>query len=355
MGRVDRDESARQENLLSSGSFLIKALSVAMEEDELCFPQVNTSCRKTSRPHLEATVTLSVLSCITMLTVVLNLLVITSISHFRQLHTTTNFILLSLAVADFLVGCLQMPAEILLYRGCWTLGDLICTANYFLGVLTVSVSVGNMVLISVDRYIAICDPMFYSTKVTLKRVQLCICLCWIFSAVHSSWMLRDSLKQPGRYNSCYGECVIVVNYIEGAIDLVVTFFAPILVIIVLYMRVFVAAVTQARAMRSHITAVKAQRSKKITAKKSEMKAARTLGVVVVVFLVCFSPYYCLSVAAENNLVGVSTAVIQIWLMYFNSCLNPVIYAFFYSWFRKAIKHIVTFWILKPGSSEANIV
>ncbi|KAL7385225.1 hypothetical protein ABVT39_017926 [Epinephelus coioides] len=66
--------------------------------------------------------------------------------------------------------------------------------------ISVSASVGNMVLISADRYIAICDPMFYSTKVTVKRVQLCICLCWIFSAVHSSWMLRDLLKQPGRHS-----------------------------------------------------------------------------------------------------------------------------------------------------------
>nr|XP_033470921.1 trace amine-associated receptor 8a-like [Epinephelus lanceolatus] len=330
-------------------------MGVAMEEAELCFPQVNTSCRKMSRPYQETMFIYSLLSFITLITVVLNLLVITSISHFRQLHTTTNFILLSLAVADFIVGCLQMPAEILFYRGCWTLGDSMCAVYYFLGFLCVSASVGNMVLISADRYIAICDPMFYSTKVTVKRVRLCICLCWIFSAVHSSWMLRDFLKQPGRYNSCYGECVIVVNYIEGAVDLVATFVAPILVIIVLYMRVFVVAVSQARAMRSRITAATAQRSNTITAKKSEMKAARTLGIVVVVFIVCSCPYYCLSVAAENNLVGVSSAAIQIWLMYFNSCLNPVIYAFFYPWFRKAIKHIVTLQILKPGSSEASVV
>ncbi|XP_078030368.1 trace amine-associated receptor 8a-like [Epinephelus lanceolatus] len=326
-----------------------------MEEAELCFPQVNTSCRKTSRPHLEATVTLSVLSCITMLTVVLNLLVITSISHFRQLHTTTNFILLSLAVADFLVGLVLMPAEIIIYRGCWILGDIMCVVYCFSAFFAVSASVGNMVLISADRYIAICDPMFYSTKVTVKKVQLCICLCWIFSVVHSSWMLRDFLKQPGRYNSCYGECVIVVNYIDGAVDLVVTFLGPFLVIIILYMRVFVVAVTQARAMRSRITADTLQRSNTVTAKKSEMKAARTLGIVVVVFIVCNCPYYCFTVAAENNLVGASSGNIELWLVYFNSCLNPVIYVFFYTWFRKAIKHIVTLQILKPGSSEANIV
>uniref|UniRef100_A0A3Q1JKR9 G-protein coupled receptors family 1 profile domain-containing protein n=1 Tax=Anabas testudineus TaxID=64144 RepID=A0A3Q1JKR9_ANATE len=112
-------------------------------------------------------------------------------SRFRQLHTNTNLLVLSLAVADFLVGLLQMPIEIILNQGCWLLSDFMCTVNAFLSYFLVSVSVGNLVLISVDRYVAICDPMFYYTKVTLNRVQICICLCWVFSAVHSSWILRD--------------------------------------------------------------------------------------------------------------------------------------------------------------------
>uniref|UniRef100_A0A3B4W963 G-protein coupled receptors family 1 profile domain-containing protein n=1 Tax=Seriola lalandi dorsalis TaxID=1841481 RepID=A0A3B4W963_SERLL len=237
-------------------------------------------------------------------------------SHLRQLYTSTNLLLLSLAVADFVVGLLQMPVILLQNQGCWILGDLMCAVHYFLGFLIVSVSVGNMVLISVDRYIAICDPMFYSTKVTMKRVQYCVYLCWVFSAVHSSWILRDFLKQPNRFNSCYGDCVVVVSF--------------------------------ARAMRSHVAAVTLQRSQTVKAKKSEIKAARTLGVVVAVFLLCNSPYYCFAVAAESNLVGASSAPIEIWLVYFNSCLNPVIYVFFYPWFRKSIKKIVTLKILQSA-------
>ncbi|XP_051259314.1 trace amine-associated receptor 13c-like isoform X3 [Dicentrarchus labrax] len=327
----------------------------ALEEAELCFPQVNNSCRKTIHPELEVALIYSLLSCITLLTVVLNLLVIISVSHFRQLHTTTNLLILSLAVADFLLGFLQMPIEILLFQGCWMLGDFVCAVNYFLGFLIVSVSVGNMVLISVDRYVAICDPMLYSTKVTPKRVKFCIAMCWIFSAVHSTWILRDLLKQPDRYRSCYGECLIIMNYVEGAFDYAVTFVGPIVVIIVLYLRIFVVAVSQARALRSHNAAVTLQRSKTVTAKKSEMKAARTLGVVVVVFILCSCPYYCFTVAAENNLMEATSVVAQLWLLYSNSCLNPIIYAFFYPWFRRSIKHIFTLQTFKPGSSDTNIL
>ncbi|XP_058508744.1 trace amine-associated receptor 13c-like [Solea solea] len=317
----------------------------APEEAALCFPHINTSCRRRTGPYVETMLTYTVLSCIAILTVILNLL----------LHTTTNLLLLSLAVADFLVGLLQMPLLLLQNQGCWFLGDVICVVYYCLGFLVVSVSVGSMVLISVDRYIAICNPMFYTTRVTLTRVKLCVCLCWIFSSVHSSWILRGVLKQPDMYNSCYGSCVVVVGFAEGLVDLIATFLCPILIISVLYLRVFVVAVSQARAMRSQIVVVTVVHSQTLKAMKSEIKAARTLGIVLVVFLLCTCPYSCFAVAAETALLGASYSLIMLWLVYLNSTFNPVIYVFFYPWVRKTIKHIFTLQILQPGSRDVSVM
>lgn len=271
----------------------------------------------------------------------------------RQLHTPTNLLLLSLAVSDMLVGLVLMPVEIIYIEACWTLGDILCTIYYVMDYIITSASVSNMVLISIDRYIAICDPLHYPTRVTQSRARFFVCLCWVCSVIFRLLLLQDHLAQPGKSNSCFGECVVVINYIAGILDLVFSFILPISCIILLYTRLFFVAVAQARALRSHVASL--QRSGGAVVKKTEMKAARTLGIVVVVFLFCFCPYYYPALAGEDTLVDASSASAEIWLAHFNSCLNPVIYAFFYPWFRKSIRLILTLQILKPGSSDVKML
>ncbi|XP_077946553.1 trace amine-associated receptor 13c-like [Gasterosteus aculeatus] len=318
---------------------------------ELCFPQlINTSCRKPIRPQLEAMLIYIVLSSISLLTVALNLLVIISISHFKQLHTPTNLLLLSLAVSDFFMGFF-MIFQIMMIDGCWLLGDLMCSLWLILLSIIIFCSIGTMVLISVDRYVAICYPLHYFNKIKPKTVQVCVCLCWMFAASFTSVMMKDNLQHPGRYNSCIGECVIDMNYIANVFDLIVTFIVPITVIVILHMRIFAVVVYQARAMRSHIAVV----ITKVTVKKSEMKAARNLGVVVVVFLICICPYFCFVLTSQKYVYTATSVTIVIWLFNCNSCLNPLIYAILYPWFRKSIKVIVRLQILKPGSYRTNML
>ncbi|XP_017260188.1 trace amine-associated receptor 13c-like [Kryptolebias marmoratus] len=324
--------------------------------DELCFPQLfNISCKKPLQRHAENIFIYILLSCISLLTVTLNLLVIISISHFRQLHTPTNLFLLSLSVSDFLVGLLLMPVRILQKGGCWVFGSFMCGFFNYVSSIITSASVGNMVLISADRYVAICDPLRYPNKVTQRKVKVCVCLCWAFSVLYNGVLLKEFLKNPDKYNLCYGECVILVDYITQTFDAIFTFLSPITVIVVLYMRVFVVAVSQARAMRSHIAAVSQQGSVSVSARKSERKAATAIGVVVIVFIISFCPFFVPAFAGEEFLSNEGFSVFTIWLFYFNSSVNPIIYAFFYPWFRKCIKHIVTLQILQPDSCDAIIL
>ncbi|XP_026151927.1 trace amine-associated receptor 4-like [Mastacembelus armatus] len=325
-----------------------------MEETELCFPQLNSSCSRVVRPYA-LTIFLYILLCtINLLTVFLNLLVIISISHYKQLHSPTNLLVLALAVSDFLVAPI-MFFQVLLINGCWLLSDLMCSLYTVMDYIITSTSIGIMVLISIDRYVAICDPLHYPTKVTQKRVQVCVFLCWILSALCHILMMKDNLVYPGKYTSCIGECVVVIEYVAGRVDLFLSFIGPITVIIVLYMRVFVVAVSQARAMRSQTVTVTAQGSMGLRAKKSELKAARTLGVVIFMFLICLCPYFCVTLTSQDTLINEYQAAPVLWLFYFNSCLNPIIYIFFYPWFRKCIKLIFTLEILRPGSCDTNVL
>lgn len=323
---------------------------------ELCYPELaNFSCRGFMRPRSAAVLLYTLFSCITVLTVTLNLLVVIAISHFKQLHEPTHLLLLSLATSDLLVGLLVMPVEMMRFiETCWLLGDLICALSYIVGFTLTSASVGNMVLISIDRYIAICFPLQYSAIITRGRVEVCVCLCWACSFLYNGLILKNHLREPDKHNSCYGKCLVVIDYVSGTIDLVFTFIGPCSVIFVLYGRVFIAAVSQARALHSRNTVVPAGRVR-VTAKKSERKAARTLGIVILVFLMTFCPYYYPSLAGQDISNSASSWAIVSWVLYFNSCLNPLIYALFYPWFRKAVQHIVTLKILEKDSSQANIL
>ncbi|XP_029968216.1 trace amine-associated receptor 13c-like [Salarias fasciatus] len=326
-----------------------------MEAADLCFPQLlNASCGRPPRPHFETLLIYVLLSCVSLLTVVLNLLVVISISHFRQLQTPTNLLLLSLAVSDFLVGLL-MCFQTMLIDGCWYLGDFMCTLYQCLAYVITSASLGTMVVISVDRYVAICCPLQYSSRITQQRVQVCVCLCWICSVLFQCLNLMDSFQQSGRFTSCVGECVFVISQTAALADLVFSFVVPITVILILYLRVFVVAVSQARAMRQQLVPAGPHKSGRATPKKSEMKAARALGTVIVVFLICMCPYYCVSLSGQENALDSSLAAFMVYLFYFNSSLNPIIYAFFYPWFRKSIRLIVTLQILQPDSCDTNML
>lgn len=261
----------------------------------------------------------------------------------RHLRSPTNLLILSLAVSDFLVGFFAMLSGLFLTDPCWYLGESMCAVFCILNVIISSSSVGNMVLISIDRFLAICDPLHYPIRVTMGRTKICICLCWMCSILYNCLILSSFLENPNAYNSCYGECVLAFDNVIGTVDFFCTLIAPVAVIIVLYAMVFSVALIQARAV--HVLHA-ASGSVSVKPHKSEIKAAITLGVVVLIFLICFPPYFFPYLAGQDIKINDSSSSFTVYLLYFNSCLNPVVYALFYPWFRKSVKLILTLKILR---------
>ncbi|MEQ2167622.1 5-hydroxytryptamine receptor 2B [Goodea atripinnis] len=112
-----------------------------------------------------------------------NILVILAVSLERKLQNATNYFLMSLAVADLLVGLLVMPIALvtILYNSRWPLPDFLCPIWLFLDVLFSTASIMHLCAISLDRYIAIKKPIQHSQYKSRAKALAKIALVWLIS------------------------------------------------------------------------------------------------------------------------------------------------------------------------------
>ncbi|XP_036451428.1 trace amine-associated receptor 13c-like [Colossoma macropomum] len=323
---------------------------------QYCFPDNNSSCRKEIYTGPMNIFLLVFLLCISVCTVVLNLLVIISISHFKQLHTPTNLLILSLAVADLLLGLIFMPVKMMrLIDSCWYLGKMACCVLPVINAVLSSASLCSLVFIAADRYIAVCDPLLYSTRVTVCKTSLFIILGWSLSLFYITMCLyfNDHFLPSQISTRCEGECIVIITYYWVIIDLVVSFVVPCSVILILYSVIFNVARRQAKAIRVVKNAAPNKQGIEVSS-SSETKAAKKLGTVIFVYLACWIPFY-LSSLSTDSLISVSVIyAVFSWLVLINSSVNPLIYAIFYPWFRKSVCYIVTCRIFQSSSSRLNL-
>ncbi|XP_062240420.1 5-hydroxytryptamine (serotonin) receptor 2C, G protein-coupled-like 1 [Platichthys flesus] len=163
-----------------------------------------------------------------------NILVILAVSLEKKLQNATNFFLRSLAVADMLVGILVMPISLIniLYDYAWPLPSALCPIWIYLDVLFSTASIMHLCAISLDRYVAIRNPIEHSRFNSRTKAMMKIAAVWTIS-------IGVSMPIPviGLHNEdkvfVNGSCVLNEERFM-LIGSFVAFFIPLVIMVVSY-------------------------------------------------------------------------------------------------------------------------
>ncbi|XP_039941185.1 D(2) dopamine receptor isoform X3 [Hirundo rustica] len=163
-----------------------------------------------------------------------NVLVCMAVSRERALQTTTNYLIVSLAVADLLVATLCMPWVVYLeVVGEWRFSRIHCDIFVTLDVMMCTASILNLCAISIDRYTAVAMPMLYNTRYSSKRrVTLMIAVVWVLSFAISCPLLF------GLNNTDEKECIIG-NPAFVVYSSIVSFYVPFIVTLLVYVQIYI--------------------------------------------------------------------------------------------------------------------
>uniref|UniRef100_A0A8C9FPH0 Dopamine receptor D2 n=1 Tax=Pavo cristatus TaxID=9049 RepID=A0A8C9FPH0_PAVCR len=163
-----------------------------------------------------------------------NVLVCMAVSREKALQTTTNYLIVSLAVADLLVATLVMPWVVYLeVVGEWRFSRIHCDIFVTLDVMMCTASILNLCAISIDRYTAVAMPMLYNTRYSSKRrVTVMIAVVWVLSFAISSPILFGLNKADEK------ECIIA-NPAFVVYSSIVSFYVPFIVTLLVYMQIYI--------------------------------------------------------------------------------------------------------------------
>ncbi|KAJ8725788.1 hypothetical protein PYW08_003971 [Mythimna loreyi] len=175
---------------------------------------VASAPHRTPTPELHATYTTFEI-LVALVAVVGNAMVIYVFHRERRLRRRTNYYIVSLAVADFLVGLLGIPFAILASVG-QPRNLHACLFTVSLLVMLCTISIFCLVGVSVDRYWAILHPMCYSRNVRtrtaisnsfkhFRRNKQCCFVIFTLKPIDPNQQMDH--KEKNKENTSYGDLI----------------------------------------------------------------------------------------------------------------------------------------------------
>ncbi|XP_030014867.1 dopamine receptor D2 like [Sphaeramia orbicularis] len=166
-----------------------------------------------------------------------NVLVCVAVSRERALQTTTNYLIVSLAVSDLLLATLVMPWGVYLeVVGEWRFSLIHCDILLTLDVMMCTASILNLCAISIDRYTAVAMPLLYNTRYSSRRrVAVMIAVVWFLSFAISCPLLfglNNTATREGTTCSFADPAFVVYSSVAS-------FYVPFIVTLLVYAQICV--------------------------------------------------------------------------------------------------------------------
>ncbi|NXF84464.1 GHSR protein, partial [Sclerurus mexicanus] len=263
-----------------------------------------------------------------------NLMTMLVVSRFRDMRTTTNFYLSSMALSDLLIF-LCMPLDLFRlwqYRP-WNFGDLLCKLFQFISESCTYSTILNITALSVERYIAVCFPLRAKVIITKGKVKLVILFLWAVSFISAGpiFILVGVEHENGTNPLSTNECRATEYAVRSGLLTIMVwtssifFFLPVFCLTVLYSLI---GRKLWRRRRKNIGPNTVSRD------KHNKQTVQMLVVVVFAFILCWLPFhvgrYLFSKSFEAGSVEIVMIsqycnLVSFVLFYLSAAINPILY------------------------------
>ncbi|XP_049619597.1 melanopsin-A-like [Syngnathus scovelli] len=292
-----------------------------------------------------------------------NALVMFAFYSNKKLRSLPNYFIVNLAVSDFLMAFTQSPIFFInsLYKE-WVFGEMGCKTYAFCGALFGIASMINLLAISIDRYLVITKPLKTIHWSSKRRTTLAIISVWLYSL---AWSLAplvgwSSYIPEGLMTSCTWDYVTytAANRSYTMMLCCFVFFIPLLIIFYCYLFMFLAVRNTSREVERLGTQVRKSTLLHQKSIRSEWKLAKIAFVVIVVYVLSWSPYACVTLiswAGHANILSPYSKAVPAIIAKASTIYNPFIYAIIHNRYRMTLaEKFPCLWFLSPTPRKERI-